>query len=325
MKQMIYYNKPKYRNSIVNFKNNSIYVIHTNKVTNIKKINFETLIDETSNSNEYISRLLNVDNAYCTKYLKGVIKRLKNKSLDTNDFTYLEELFDNYYEGLSLYNETEIYSIFFKFSKNIWKIIEKNSENFLIYLQKFNYKESIKEFIKLLKVNKRKLQGYIENLTQSIGVPVKIKENKADWTMFTYNSVLSYLLVTIFEDNDFYNSSKINTNILYHSIYKELKKMNNIKFSEGHKIIRLKNDTKQVHKIKFLMPFIFCYLDNHYTSYVQYYEFHYADHMIDVLEDHRQYLITDAINKKQLEKIEKIKNYSYDELNNSYRRKLLKY
>ena len=88
-----------------------------------------------------------------------------------------------------------------------------------------------------------------------------------------------------------------------------------------YEIIKFKKDSKEVRKIKSIIFFIFNYMENHYY-YINYYDFWYADHLVDDLEDFREYLL---LKTKSKEKQNKIKTYSYEKLNSLLRRRKLNY
>lgn len=321
---LIYYAKPRFRKNELRIENGNIIIQHSDKVKEVSDVDLVGLRYDLSSKNDYVSDLLVIDKGYCPKYLKNIIQSLRVKDLsEEQEEVYKDfekEMKDKWRLLLSLYQEDELSQIILKFGNSIWKLIKRDYNNTLDLIINNEYKTSFNRFNeKLTKVAKGKLQAKIDKLIKNIGVPVIIdkddKNNRySTWNEFIYNAVLLYL----------YKEEASNPNII-NIISAYLNKINENEmkqFSKNMKILRRKTDTKRVEIINYLIPFLIIYMDNHYGPMKYYHEFGMADHWVDILEEHRDYLLSRAKNER---KIDNIRNYSYNSLRHSYDRKILKY
>lgn len=322
MKNYIMYSKPKYRfNSIIKDDSNKIIVKHDEKIE-INNIDLKSLFKETTLKNEMISEISGIFNGYCNEYLKNKIKTIRAEYIKDKKIPkfkiYNDEIKNNINYYTTIYTEDELVNIILKFGKALYTIskVDLNA----IYLEnqdlEYIYKMSFNSIIKSLKLNERKLEKIINKTIYKIGVPTNIdKDNTSNWNYVIYVSLLSYLYV-----ESVLGRIRLNFNILPLLRYILLKFNKNV--SEIEIIIKkIGKDSKEVKRIKSVIPFIIYYIENHYY-YINDYDNWYADHLIDELEDFRQSLL---LNTKSIQKKKKYNDYSYKQLNELLHRKKFKY
>lgn len=322
MKNYIMYSKPKYRfNRIIKDDTNKIIVKHYEKIE-INNIDLKSLFKETTLKNEMISEISGIFNGYCNEYLKNKIKTIRAEYIKDKKIPkfkiYNDEIKNNINYYTTIYTEDELVNIILKFGKALYTIskVDLNA----IYLEnqdlEYIYKMSFNSIIKSLKLNERKLEKIINKTIYKIGVPTNIdKDNTSNWNYVIYVSLLSYLYV-----ESVLGRIRLNFNIIPLLRYKLLKFNKNV--SEIEIIIKkIGKGSKEVKKIKSIIPFIIYYIENHYY-YINDYDNWYADHLIDELEDFRQSLL---LNTKSIQKKKKYNDYSYKQLNELLHRKKFKY
>lgn len=323
MKKLILFQRPKYRNNNVIIEDNKIQVFHNGKIK-ISKIDLKEVFEDTNRKNDILSSILNIYDGYCPEILKNKLKALRAKPNDELAYcSFDEELSKNFELYTSIYNEKELAKIILNFGKDIFNLtkIDLNScYNETDNIETF-YKKTYNLTIELIKKsNIARLNRNINKLIFKIGVPTAIlkkeKELYSIWNTFIYISLLCYLYKEVMD-------KKIKTKVNFLELLKYIlyTKFNKTIFECEYMIINLQKDTKEVMKIKSLIPFVIFYLDNHYNN-SQYYEFWLSDHLIDELDDFRKYLLIKF--KKETKKNE-IEAYSYEELEKKYRRKKLNY
>lgn len=322
MKNYIMYSKPKYRfNRIIKDNSNKIIVKHDEKIE-INNIDLKSLFKETTLKNEMISEISGIFNGYCNEYLKNKIKTIRAEYIKDKKIPkfkiYNDEIKNNINYYTTIYTEDELVNIILKFGKALYTIskVDLNA----IYLEnqdlEYIYKMSFNSIIKSLKLNERKLEKIINKTIYKIGVPTNIdKDNTSNWNYVIYVSLLSYLYV-----ESVLGRIRLNFNIIPLLRYILLKFNKNV--SEIEIIIKkIGKGSKEVKKIKSIIPFIIYYIENHYY-YINDYDNWYADHLIDELEDFRQSLL---LNTKSIQKKKKYNDYSYKQLNELLHRKKFKY
>ena len=323
MKNYIVLKKPKYRVNEVKIVDNKIIVKHSGKI-GFYNINFIELFDEgIVSKNEMISELSDICGGYCNEYLKNKIKTIKSKYYKVEDdliiYNFNNELENNFDKYIYIYSEEELSNIILNFGKSINTITKIDLNKIYNENQNINYifKESYSLLIKKLKDKSKKLELLINKLVYKIGVqPVIDKDSKSsNWNTIIYISLLSYLY-----KESVYGNIKLDFNVLELLKYVLSKLSTNIS-SVDFEIIKLKKDSKEIKRIKSIIPFIIYYLENHYY-YINYYNNWYSDHLLDELEDFREQLLLKTKNK---EKREKISLYSYERLNDLLRRNKLNY
>ena len=323
MKNYITLKKPKYRINKVLIVDNTITVKHSSRIKP-STINFIDLFDDgIISKNEMISELSDICGGYCNEYLKNKIKTLKAEyTLNEDDrilYDFNKELENNFDKYVTIYNEYELSNIIINFGKSINTLTKIDFNAIYDENQDVQYifKKSYYLMIEDLKIHSNKLEQVINKLIYKVGVLPKIERNthSSNWNSIIYISLLCYLYreAVLERINLKFNILLFLKNI----IFNKLIKLN----STEYEIIKFKTDCKEIKKIKSIIYFVFNYMENHYY-YMNYYDNWYSDHLVDELEDFRQYLL---LKTKSKEKRVKIEAYSYEKLNSLLRRKKLNY
>lgn len=336
---MIYYAKPRFRFNELRIENGDIIIKHSDEIKNTMDVDLEDFYYESSEKNDYIRELLDIDSGYCPWYLKNIIKSLRvkdyNQELENVYDKFNEMIKEKWWLYLSLYKEDELVNIILKFGKDIWNIVKSGKNE--IFTPLICGKSSYDVFMNtLLNTNKKLLSRKIDQLIQKIGIPVFININQGNniysiWNEFIYACFLLYIVKALEKEelkSDYLictDDTEINDRKKYLKKYIIAlldKALRNQRFSNGINIINTGTNTKEVWIIYSVIPFAFSYVNDNYGSNAKNIEFIKADILTDELEDYREYLLAKTKNEKRKKEINE---YSYTTLYKSYRRKKLNY
>ena len=209
---------------------------------------------------------------------------------------------------VSLYNEKECFKIIKGFGRYIFKALKIETDelwNCIITTQPFVRNDFQKILLK--SIERKKLENIINQFIQTYGV-LTLLNNNEEWIDIIYTSLLVYIIMhlikTLYEEKSIEEKTK-----KFRRFFKKLNALNgnNLKNAEGSrlcwckgvKVVKLKSDSKIVREIGDLIGFTINYIDNLYFENSQYYEFYQADHLVDLLEEHRIKL------KETLESVDK--------------------
>ena len=365
MENYVILKRRRFRSNDISYDNNNITVKHSILLSPNKKFKLhDSLIEEDSlslDTNNVIADYYNLYDSYCPKYLKTTLKNLKSKAFKSNNPDKVIDEFEiilksDFRTYTSIYQEEEIIKIITKFGSsilsmtnmkdiNLWSILNSDNEN--------TVKELIKSIIKC--TNKRKLERIINTYIYKYGVLAPLLKKKVNsmqdevnnnqsketiWNDFVYVSIMAYYIITLIEtlyskklsiDDKrtklqsvisklgIPNTQPINVNSIIKLLFSNMKKLQRkylITFHQKNKleVIKLYKDTKEIRKISNIIGYTISYIQNHYFEDYEYYK---TEALISCLEEHRDYLI--SLKKKNAEK------YTYEQLEKSYRRRLLRY
>jgi len=365
MENYVILKRRRFRSNDISYDNNNITVKHSILLSPNKKFKlYNSLIKEESlslDTKKVIADYYNLYDAYCPKYLKTILKNLKSKAFKRDNPEKIIDEFETILKSdfriyTSIYQEDEIIKIITKFGSSILSMINKKDIN-LWYILNSDNKNTIKELIESIVkcINKRKLERIINAYIYKYGVLAPLLKKKADdtqdkvnnnqdretiWNDFIYTSIMTYFIITLIETLYSKNLSidvkrtelqsiisklgipddqpiNVNSTIkLLFSNMKKLQRKNIISFYQQTRleVIRLYKDTKEVRKITNTIGYIIFYIESRYFEDYEYYK---TEALISCLEEHEDYLI--SLKTKNAEK------YTYEQLEKSYRRRLLKY
>lgn len=346
MQDRLIYVKPRYRENTLKIQNGIISMVHKDKITNGNKIDHKIIIRRYGNINRknITKKLLNVDdmyNIYCPNYLNNIIKPLVKKNATDDEYNKLYDMLKDNLNILSIYEEQELIDIFVETEKLIWELIKSDSYNLFEYVISYDLKSCSNELCNILLNKTDKLEKILNSLVSKIGIPLNIKTTKSGkeyttWNNFILYMIFCYLYIQICSCdrlNDLYEKGNIFENISELKKYtKEIvigimryikQKEINSRFISPSKQIKINSKSITVRKIYSIKYFIANYIDNHYGEYKDLIPFYIADHnIIDILEEHRDYLFNRAKTDKKRCKVE---NYTYEQLAKKYNRKIKGY
>ena len=345
MKNYVLLNINRYKNNNVEIKD-GIKVIYGERCVPNEQFDLVSLLKYGLDSNEVICNYYNIPVGYCPNYLKNKLKHKNNKSLNSVNPNKIikefeKELKNQMHIYESLYSEEECFKIIRGFGQYIFNSLKVNNDEFWKYIstiQPFVKKDFEKIFLKSIK--KEDLESIINEFIQKYGfLAVLNKYNGEEWIDIIYTSLLTHIIMTLIETiyspqkstkekfnkcNRFFkklkalNGNKINIIEVIRTLFKNLKNAEGSRLCWGKiKVLKLKSDTKIVREMEDIIGFTINYMDNLYFENSQYYEFYQADMLVDLLEEHREYL--KKIGKKEADK------YTYETLDKSYTRYVLKY
>lgn len=327
--------------------NNNIMVRHDNLFMPNKDFELlESLISDDGisiDTNKVIDEYYNICFAYCPKYLKTKLKNLNNKDDNEVIEKFEIELKKNFETYTSLYTEDEVIKIIEDFGSKIFSLIPDKC-NDLWSIISSNKKKTIQMFINNIvnHIDKGKLENIINSYIYKYGIVAQtiVRNKESRWDDYIYTSVMTYLILSFIKtlysnvltiEEKKYEFSKILMKLNYprkdlvdireiiKMLFNSLKKVerkNLISFfkSSKFKIIELKKDSKRVREIKNFIGYVIFYLESYYFEDNEFYK---SDGLMECLENHRNYLIKKGNNKAM--------DYSYEELEKSYKRRLLNY
>ena len=343
MKDLVMLNRKRYKNNKLEIKE-GIKVIYGEQCVLNERFDLVSLLKYGLNSNEVICNYYNILVGYCPNYLKTKLKNENNKSLESANPNKIIKEFEKELKSqmqvyVSLYNEEECFKIIEKFGHYIFNALKIETDELwkcIITTQPFVRNDFQKILLK--SIEREKLESIINQFIQTYGV-LTLLNNNEEWIDIIYTSLLVYIimrliktlneeksneekikkLTILFEKLNVPKDNTIDLNEVIRTLFKNLKNAEGSRlcWCKGIKVVKLKSDSKIVREIGDIIGFTINYMDNLYFENSQYYEFWEADYLVELLEEHREYL--KSLGKKEADK------YSYEKLENSYKRRLLNY
>lgn len=343
MKELLMFNRKRYKDNKVEI-NEGIKVIYGERCVLNEQFNLLNLLKSGLESNEVICNYYNIFDGYCPYYLKTKLKNKNDDSLKSDNPNKIIKEFEKELKSqmqvyVSLYNEEECFKIIEKFGRYIFNALKIETDELwkcIITTQPFVRNDFQKILLKSIK--REKLERIINQFIQTYGV-LTLLNNNEEWIDIIYTSLLVYIIMhlikTLYEEKSIeektkkfrrffkklnaLNGNTIDINEVIRTLFKNLKyaEGSRLCWCNGVKLVKLKSDSKIVREIGDLIGFTINYIDNLYFENSQYYEFYQADHLVDLLEEHREYLKSKG--KKEADK------YTYETLDKSYTRYVLKY
>lgn len=343
MKDLVILNRKRYKDNKLEIKE-GIKVIYGEQCVLNERFDLVSLLKCELDSNEVICNYYNIHAGYCPNYLKTKLKNENNKSLESDNPNKIIKEFEKELKSqmqvyVSLYNEKECFKIIKGFGRYIFKALKIETDelwNCIITTQPFVRNDFQKILLK--SIEREKLKSIINQFIQTYGV-LTLLNNNEEWIDIIYTSLLVYIIMhlikTLYEEKSIeektkkfrrffkklnaLNGNTIDINEVIRTLFKNLKNAEESRlcWCKGVKVVKLKSDSKIVREIGDLIGFTINYIDNLYFENSQYYEFYQADYLVDLLEEHREYLKSKG--KKEADK------YTYETLDKSYTRYVLKY
>ncbi len=305
--------------AFVEITNGKIIAHHLENSANIKSIPIKKLILSEKTCDNFVHEITKFNKVYSPQFFKTKFRYLEYLEDDDSMLElYQKDFSTRFFEYLSIYTEDELNKIILDFGKTVYKWMNKRIDG-------FNYK-TYEEFLEksmnimienLSKVNSAHLLNTINNFVIKIGCPPDIVDNKSCWNNFIYMSLIMYLYIekkagTYKSNIDYY---KLFQYMCHYKVQCEYEH-----FIYPRTIFITPNNKSIVHNVNYLEEYMNNYLyERYYNPNAQ---FWYDDHMIDLLDEHQNYLLSITKDDKKKEKINK---YTIEELDRSYNRKIKGY